>query len=140
MKGKRSCQALEYVLFILYGMTLLRITVFRSGCFARPLCSGRLNLVPGLAYKDLISWGSYGTAAYLFLGNIAWFVPLGWFLCWRGWDFWACLLCGLTVSLLIEGGQFILGTGLSETDDLILNTLGAAAGYLMGQLCCKRFA
>lgn len=137
MEKKNGCKALEYFLFVLYAAALLRITVFRSGCFSRPLCSGRVNFMPGMAYKDLISWQSYRTAAYLFFGNIAWFIPLGWFLRRRGWDFWACALCGLAVSLLIEGGQFVLGTGLSETDDLILNTLGAMAGYLVGQLHCK---
>ena len=32
-------------------------------------------------------------------------------------------------KLLIECAQFVLGCGVSETDDLLLNTLGAMAGY-----------
>ena len=40
-----------------------------------------------------------------------------------------CLGVGLLLSLLIECAQFVLGCGISEIDDLLLNTLGAMAGY-----------
>lgn len=33
------------------------------------------------------------------------------------------LLCGLGLSLVIETLQYIFGTGVSELDDLTLNTL-----------------
>lgn len=117
------------LLFLAYLAALLRLTVLRDGAFSRALFSGRLNLQPGYEYMRLISWGSYGRAAYLFFGNIAWFMPLGLYLHARGWDFAACALAGLLLSLLIECAQFVLGCGISETDDLLLNTLGAMAGY-----------
>lgn len=111
-----------------YLTALFLFTVFRRGCFTHPLCSGRLCLLPGVAYRDLISWGSYVRAAWLFFGNIAFFVPLGLWLGIRGRGFCRCLLTGLALSLLIEAGQYLLGTGISETDDLVLNTLGALLG------------
>ena len=117
------------LLFLIYLAALLRLTVLRDGAFSHALFSGQLNLRPGYEYMRLISWGSYGRAAYLFFGNIGWFMPLGLYLHARGWDFPACTLAGLLLSLLIECAQFVLGCGISEIDDLLLNTLGAMAGY-----------
>ena len=74
------------LLFLAYLAALLRLTVLRDGAFSHTLFSGRLNLQPGYEYMRLISWGSYGRAAYLFFGNIAWFMPLGLYLHARGWD------------------------------------------------------
>ncbi|MDE6917759.1 MAG: VanZ family protein, partial [Lachnospiraceae bacterium] len=36
--------------------------------------------------------------------------------------------CGLLFSLCIETMQYVFGTGYSELDDLILNTIGAWIG------------
>ncbi|MBQ9300867.1 MAG: VanZ family protein [Clostridia bacterium] len=125
------------LLFAAYLAVLLRMTVFREGCFGHGLLSGRLQLMPGVAYRRLLGWRSYGRAAYLFFGNIACFMPLGFGLAHKKWNFSACALAGLLLSLVIEGGQFVLGSGLSETDDLILNTLGAMAGYGVYQIFLK---
>lgn len=123
-----------HVLFLFYLAVLLRLTVFRSGAFSHGIFSGRLNLMPGVAYMQLLSWGSYFHAFYLFFGNIAWFVPLGMYLKWRGKSFFTCTAGGLALSLLIEAAQFVLGCGITETDDLLLNTCGAALGALLWSL------
>lgn len=127
-------RALFISLSVAYLAVLLRITVFRDGCFDHGLLSGRVQLAPGVSYRRLIGWRSYGRAAYLFFGNIIAFMPLGIGLAHKRWDFAACALAGLLLSLVIEGGQYLLGSGLSETDDLILNALGAMAGYGVYQL------
>lgn len=121
------------VLLFVYLVILFRLTVAREGCFTQPLCSGRVNLAHFTAYRDLLSWGSYKTAAYLFFGNIAAFVPLGFLMRKRGSGLIAAVFAGLMLSLVIEGGQYVLGTGVCETDDLILNTLGAFIGALAGR-------
>ena len=41
------------------------------------------------------------------------------------------ILCGFGLSLLIELLQFVFGTGVSEVDDLILNTLGTLIGFVI---------
>ena len=41
------------------------------------------------------------------------------------------VLIGFLVSLLIETLQYVLGTGVSELDDLILNTFGCMTGALL---------
>ena len=43
---------------------------------------------------------------------------------------WAAVY-GFLLSFLIETMQFVFGTGYSEPDDLILNTLGAWLGAFM---------
>ena len=42
---------------------------------------------------------------------------------------------GFFLSLLVEGLQLVTGVGSFDVDDLILNTVGTAAGYLMFRLC-----
>ena len=120
-----------HVLFLIYLAALLRITVFRTSALANGFFAGRFNLVPGVAYMQLLSWGSYFHAFYLFFGNIVWFVPLGLYARRLGLRFTSCLFCGAALSLLIEGVQYVLGCGVTETDDLLLNTCGAAIGALL---------
>ena len=43
---------------------------------------------------------------------------------------------GLGLSLLVEACQYLLGTGVPDVDDLLLNTLGAMLGY--GLHCLHR--
>jgi len=37
---------------------------------------------------------------------------------------------GLSLSLAIEGGQYLSGRRVTDVDDLILNTLGSLLGYV----------
>ena len=66
---KKGRALFVHALFLLYMAALLRLTVFRSGAFSHKLLSGRFNLIPGVAYMQLLSWGSYFHAFYLFFGN-----------------------------------------------------------------------
>lgn len=72
---------------------------------------------------------------YLFVGNIIWFVPFGFYLRHFGkvrklWQIW---LLGLLFSFAIEFLQYVFGTGISELDDLILNSFGAWIGAIPGK-------
>lgn len=123
MKHKK----LLWGLFLLYLTVLLRITVFRSSfSFDHLFANGELNLIP---FVHLLRIGSFRQFAYLFVGNLVWFMPFG------------ILLSHLTkikrskiilyvffFSLLIETMQFVFGTGVSELDDVILNTFGVYLG------------
>ena len=124
----------SHALFLVYMLVLLRLTVFRSSAFSHGLFSGRFNLTPGVAYMQLLSWGSYFHAFYLFFGNIAWFMPLGMYLKQRGKPFLTCVIWGGLLSFFIETAQFVLGCGVTETDDLLLNTCGAAVGTLLWRI------
>jgi glycopeptide antibiotics resistance protein len=42
---------------------------------------------------------------------------------------WHAALFGLSLSLVIEGGQYVSGRRVTDVDDLFLNTLGGVLGY-----------
>lgn len=122
-------------LFWVYIGVLLKITVFRSGFQPGNLCqNGTINLTLFESYVPLLENRDFKRIVYLFVGNIIWFVPLGFYLGRFGrrkWEVWQIWLSGLLLSFLIEFLQYVFGTGVSELDDLILNSLGAWIGALI---------
>ena len=124
----------------LWLAVLLRITVFRNGCFSHGFFSGRVEWDAFDYYLELARSGNWWYFIYLFFGNLIWFVPVGILTKLRDGHLWQAVLMGFLLSLSIETAQFVLGSGLSELDDLILNTLGALLGYLGTTLCLYRFS
>ncbi len=113
---------------------LLRITVFRNNCFSHGLFSGRVEWDAFHYYLRLARVGNWRYFTYLFLGNLIWFTPAGVLTRLRGGKLWQAALAGFLLSLGVETGQFLLGSGVSELDDLILNTLGAIIGFALTAL------
>ncbi len=117
------------ILFVIYMLSILRITIFRSGISLEHLLEGRSNISLFQSYVPLLETGDWIRIVYLFVGNIIWFIPFGMYLQWCGrWKLKGVIMMGFCFSLFIEVMQYILGTGISELDDLILNTAGAAIG------------
>ena len=130
MQGKRRI----HILFLCYLAALLRITVFRSGFGAHGFCAdGVINLKLFAEYLPLIRTGDWDRIIYLFVGNIIWFVPLGMYVRYRKPErgILRAAALGFALSFLIETMQYLFGTGISELDDLVLNTAGAALGALL---------
>ena len=129
---------LEVLMFVIYLLFLLHITVFREGFGTHPLFQGTLGHGLFYDYRGFLKRRRYGRFAYLFFGNILWFVPIGAFLRrhtrLRGWFI---VFLGFLFSLLIEVLQYIFGTGVTETDDLILNTIGTAVGVCIYMLLMR---
>ena len=119
---------ISQIVFIVYITILLYITVVRNLQFR-----GRdINLQLFVGYIPIIR-SSIPRFIYLFIGNIIWFVPLGFYLAvYKRKPFWITILYGFLLSLFIETMQYVLGTGVSELDDLILNTLGCIIGQCAG--------
>lgn len=125
--------------FILYLSVLVQITTVRGGAGDRwlaelPLRLTRVNFVPLIGLYRLIRYGSAGDAAYNIIGNLLWFFPAGILLpvIWpKMRRFCRTLAFGASLSLVIELFQLLLGTGITDVDDIILNAAGAAAGYGM---------
>ena len=141
IKDKKNCALMKRIiirgLFFIYIGVLLRITVFRSGFSFRNLFrNGTVNLTLFESYIPLMKTWDFKRIIYLFVGNIIWFVPLGFYLRrfgkreWKAWEIW---LSGLFLSFVIEFLQYVFGTGISELDDLILNSLGAWIGAVFGK-------
>lgn len=99
----------------------------------RPSLWSNVNLVPfrmfGDYWKELTQGGIFFTILN-FLGNLAVFVPLGFFpaLLFRGATWRRSLLVGLATSTLVEIGQYFL-MRTTDIDDIILNTVGALCGF-----------
>ena len=79
------------------------------------------------------SHGGVRTHAFINLaGNVVMFIPFGFFLP-KLWQkqrkLWRTLLTTALIILLVELTQMFTLVGSCDTDDLILNTLGAAIGY-----------
>jgi glycopeptide antibiotics resistance protein len=124
-----------WVIAAIYIVVLLKITVLRQDFLQYPLFThGAVSFLPLYNYIRILLKGDYFFFVYLFFGNIAWFIPFGFlmpFLTGRPKTLVKAAACGLLLSFLIELGQFAFGTGESELDDLLLNTLGTALGYLI---------
>ena len=75
---------------------------------------------------------------YHIAGNMVWFVPFGVLgaVLFAGLRKWSVMpFAALGVSFLLELMQWVFQTGVSDVDDLILNTMGACAGFLLWQFC-----
>ncbi len=131
---------LGLVVFVFYVFLLFALTVFRDSYFIwqlkfyfhRPL--SQINIIPLVETFKLSKGQSLVDFFYNLYGNIVWFVPMGVFipaLTKRHLNFLQVVLIGALISTSIETLQFILNTGVTDIDDVIFNTLGAAVGYLL---------
>lgn len=94
-----------------------------SNMHVLPFGTIRAQLASGLEYSE----------ARQLIGNVVLFVPLGFLLpaavrvCRQ---LWVTLVAAAGLSILIETMQAILPEHATDVDDVILNTTGAALGYL----------
>ena len=124
-------------LLLVYLAALLCITVIRPWSGTYRFLGGSVNTKLLVSYRPILRT-SLPLFLYLFGGNIVWFVPLGFYLVFfRKFRVRRAVLYGFLLSLFIEVMQFVLGTGVSEVDDLLLNSLGSALGGLIAMCIPK---
>ena len=114
----------------LYAAFLLGIAVWRPWATPAAPFSGRWELVPFTGTADLWRAGIV-PFVFLFVGNVACFVPFGFGLPALTPLRRAVVPLCLLGSLLIEVLQWAFGTGVPQVEDILLNTLGAALGYAL---------
>ena len=68
---------------------------------------------------------------FLFVGNVACFVPFGFGLPALTPLRRAVVPLGFLGSLLVEALQWAFGTGVPQVEDVLLHTLGASLGYAL---------
>ena len=127
VRGRRPVP--RTLLLALYLGALIQITALRLGLVTPRWLGGALRLKP---LETTLSEARRGAwpLIYHVLGNLGWFVPLGLLLPGKKAPRWLWrLLAGLALSAMIEAIQYLLGTGVSDVDDVLLNGLGALAGY-----------
>ena len=124
-------RAIAALVFFVYVLVVIDLTLVRSGYHYD---TRQLNLVPFVGLINVIEEAGLGRFLWLFLGNVGWFFPFGFLLpivfqnvrsgC-------PVVGLGLLLSLTIEMIQYFTRRGVAELDDVILNTLGTALGYLV---------
>ena len=134
---------LKLGLFVGYLMLLFALTVFRDVYYPWQLVFhwqrslSVINLHPMVETLKLRQAASHFDLWYQSLGNVAWFMPLGFGIPWVSVHrrrLFAVVGIGLITSLSIETLQFLLISGVADIDDVIFNVLGAILGYAFYRL------
>ena len=128
-------------LFVTFAAGLAALTLFPAG-FWSSVCRYFLDGRPLEFYwhagdgfyweitllEQVLNGGAWGF--FMLLGNLAMFAPFGFFpaLLWGKPRWWKSAVIGLSVSSCVECIQLFIGRS-SDINDVILNTLGALAGY-----------
>lgn len=139
-KGEEPCPGREVLLalFVLYLAALAQQTVLPQIRWAGgeiridPWDFNGCNYIPLYTIRRYFLYASPVNALVNLAGNVLVFAPLGLLppLLWKPWRrFFPTLILGGLCSLFIEVVQPLVGRS-RDIDDLILNTLGCAAGYL----------
>lgn len=128
-----------WLLFLAYLAGLLYF-VFISDYFGRSGQLGdeyRYNLT---CFKEIHRFWYYreavgfSWAAINLFGNVVCFLPFGFFvpiLKKKRMNLFVMTFCTFCFSLLIETLQLVLKIGVFDVDDLFLNTVGGAVGYIL---------
>lgn len=113
--------AIEYIFFV-YIIAALSIAFWSRESGSRD----KLALIP------LATWGTTASAHAYVVENVIMFLPFGILLpiIWKkAKSFRWCMVTAFAVSLLLELMQVVTMRGYGQTDDVIMNGLGAAIGY-----------
>ena len=140
---KKKIKTAGAVLFVLYILVLIYFLFFadRYGQMAFAEREYHYNLVLFTEIRRFWTYreqlGFLAVAAKL-LGNVVGFMPFGMILpliSRNARGFFFITFSGFTLSLCVEVTQLITKLGSFDVDDLIMNTLGTAAGYLIFAVC-----
>lgn len=131
-KGRRPDWKRELfnLLFVGYFAALTEIIALRGG----PGNARELHPVPLRTTLRTLKEGLW-PFVYNFVGNVVWFVPLGMFLHRKG--ILRAGMIGAAVSLSLEILQWLLMTGVTDIDDVIINAMGAMAGAFLWKILNK---
>ena len=140
---KNRIRVISWILFVIY-IGLLIYFLFLSEEYGRTSFDQRIyryNLTPFQEikrfwiYRHRVGfWVSFLNLA----GNVIGFLPFGFFLPILSRQLRNGVLVtvlGFGLSLLVESIQLIFKVGCFDVDDLLLNTLGGVAGYLIFIIC-----
>ncbi|WP_414838740.1 VanZ family protein [Carnobacterium sp. TMP28] len=137
-KRKSLYREISLNAFIFYIILLIHLTIFREEHSIgnvrfnmQPLSA--INLTPLTHTLKLTKGVTLFDYYYNFYGNILWFVPMGFVVAYllnKKPYFLKTLLTGFCFSFFIEMMQFFLGTGITDIDDLLFNTIGTIVGLI----------
>ncbi len=131
---RRTTRLAAGLILVVWVLILLWLTLL-----GRQSADRACYLIPLQSTIDILTYSPWHEIVYLLGGNIAWFIPIGLLLpaaiCIKPWQ---AILCGAGLSILIEGSQYLFSVGVTDIDDLLLNTLGTAIGVLLYYIIKKK--
>ena len=118
---------IKYAFFTIYILILFKLTLFRQTTLEKYEINFTLFVDLINVYKKSGLW----QFIRLFIGNIVWFIPLGFMLpkMLKKCNITTVTLSSFLLTLLIEILQLVFKKGICEIDDLILNIAGTMIGY-----------
>lgn len=140
---KKKIKTAGSLLFIVYIMALIYFLFFaeRYGQRSFEEREYHYNLVLFQEIKRFWTYrrqlGTWAVTANLF-GNILGFVPFGFIpplISSNARGFFFITFSGFALSLCVETAQLITKLGCFDVDDLVMNTLGTAIGYVAFAVC-----
>lgn len=137
---KKLGRIISFILFITYIVILINVLFFDAK-YGRVSGIKSYNLEPFKTIHNYIKYRKYVTDSIIIrniLGNIVAFMPFGFFiplLFRRTRYFIKIILISGFVSLIVEIIQYEFAVGSFDVDDIILNTLGGFAGYIIYKIC-----
>ena len=140
---KKKIKTFSTILFVLYLFLLIYLLFFaeRFGIQSFEEREYHYNLVFLQEIKRFWTYreqlGVWSVVLNL-LGNVVGFIPFGFILPIIHRDtrnFFFITFSGFALSLCVETIQLVTKLGCFDVDDLILNTLGAAVGYILFAVC-----
>lgn len=140
---KNRIRIISWILFVIY-IGLLVYFLFLSEEYGRTSFDQRIyryNLTPFQEIKRFWIYRhrvGFWVAFLNLAGNVIGFLPFGFFLSIlsrRLRNGAVVTALGFGLSLLVESIQLVFKVGCFDVDDLILNTLGAAIGYMLFAVC-----
>ena len=140
LRGK-NLRILGKILFVLYIGFIIYFLIF-SEWYGRTgiLKEYRYNLElfkeirRFWEYREQLGWFAVFTNIF---GNVLIFMPFGFFLpmASRYRSFFSAVCYSFALSACVESFQLVSRLGSLDVDDLLLNTLGGALGYLVFMIC-----
>ena len=142
---EKKIRAAGILLFVIY-LALLSYLLFFSENYGRTEITGyRMNLMPLREIRRFLGsrqiLGNWPVFLNVY-GNVLLFVPFGAILPLlhrNNRRFLPVLASGALFSVCVEAAQLLSRRGSCDVDDVLLNTLGCAAGYVIFALI-KHFA
>lgn len=140
MDSRKKFRILCLILFVIYVLAIIYFLLL-SDIYGRTevYLDYRYNLIPFLEIKRFIHSAISGGSIHFrdvcinLIGNVVAFVPFGALVRWvrnKKTGAFVAILYTFLFSLCIELVQLVTKVGVFDVDDLILNTLGGAIGYL----------
>ena len=140
-KSRKRIRILGKILFVLYIIFIIYFLIF-SDWYGRTgeMQEYHYNLV---LFKEIKRFWEYRDQVGMFamftnlFGNVIIFMPFGFFMpmASRYRSLFSTVFYSFGLSLCVETFQLVTKVGSFDVDDLLLNTIGGLAGYILFIIC-----